>query len=391
MSKPVKNELAELVRTMVDDGVKQAMAAHVKSDSETAIASNPTEKRRAVCDAGRAMRIAAHAKKHNQSYKASAANFKPSKAITQALDAYEASGGGLLIPEVSAMELLEVLRFESVILSSGVRVLTMPNGTFRFVNPTSGAVASYVGDCSPILPSSPVLQGIDLLAKKLGALVPICDPLLDFAVDGADEWVTDDLAGALRERMDAAFIRGTGSSNEPKGLRWLAQSSNLRTRTLDTGNSTIATIRADLRWLITRVTNQLRRLPIKGTYLMSSSKFGFLAELTNAVGVHVFPTMQNESPTLNGYPVLVSDQIPDNLGVGGNESEIIFYDAARIAVGISKDIAIASSTDASYVSNGVHHHGMQDGFTLMVATAYHDIGDSRGGRSIAVLTSVDWA
>lgn len=398
----LEEKITALAEKLVGDAIAKAMtkAGEVEGDRLVDKLANSKKKTGAAAydqyngkgeGAARFMRAAAIAKKDHSTLANAAKKLDKdgSGFATKALEAYDAVSGGFLIPEPVSDEIIELLRPRSVVMLAGPRVLPMPSGNWSFNLQTVSAISYYVGDCQAVVPSSQKFARQKLVSKKLHTLVPICNDFLDYAGAGADAFVRDDMVQAMSTKMDQAFLRGTGSEDSPKGLRYLAISANVNARTLSGGLSTIDTISADLNKMKTNL--RLLNIPmIKPAWFMSPRTLGFLQALQNALGIERYSSLNLPQPMLLGYPVYDTTSIPVNLGGPADESEIILADMSQIVVGQGVDLRIASSGDASYLLGSTHHHGMQEDFTLISAIMAHDIMDLRQGSSISVLTTVDW-
>lgn len=384
----VEKALAEMIaKSAKDAGEPTAARLIEKLMGGPTVKAEKTKKQKG-CEAARFMRTLAFSRKNGVGLVEAAKRLKSGDTVIKALEAYDPSKGGFMIPEPVSDEIIEILRDRTVVMEAGPRVINMPYGNQSFTLQTASAIAFYVGDCAPVAPSTPLFGRLKLVAKKLRALVPICNDFLRFTDDSADAFVRDDVVQVMSNRMDLAFLRGSGAQDQPKGLRFLA--STAVDRTLDSGNSTIDTINKDLNAAKGRLLNA--KIPmIKPTWFMSPRTFVFLSALQNALGIERYPTLQDAEPKLLGYPVKWTTAIPDNLGGPGDESEIILADMDQIVVGIATELELSSSQDASYTEvNGTQRHGMQEDFTLIAATSEHDILDRRSGASITVITAIDW-
>lgn len=341
------------------------------------------------CDAARMLRVAALVKSRNISRKEAAGTFKTSEKLTKALEAYDAESGGFLVPTPVSSEIIEILRPTSVVMRAGPRLLQIPNGNYSFNIQSVSAVAYYVGECMPVTPSNPKFGRQKLIAHRLNVLVPICNDFLRYTGPDVDAFIREDMVNVLATKTDQAFLRGNGVQDSPKGFRYMAIPGNVRPRTLDGGSVTIDSVVHDL---ITMQTDlRLRNIPLaRGAWFMEPRTLGFMQMLQNGLGLDRFPSLQGANPTLNGMPVFSTTNIPNNLGVAGDEAEIYLVDMSQIVVGQAVELDIVSSPDASYLLGNTHHHGLQEDFTLVAARTAHDIMDLRQGASIAVLTGVDW-
>ena len=125
-------------------------------------------------------------------------------------------------------------------------------------------------------------------------------------------------------------------------------------------------------------------------WIMRASAKNFLASLRWPNGFKVFPSI-DDSGTLHGYPIRTTSQIPDNLGAGGDETEIYFADFAEIMIGDAMQISFGSSTEAAFVNQaGDTVSAFQNDLTLMRAIAEHDMAPMHD-EAIAGLNGVGWS
>ncbi|MDX1812649.1 MAG: phage major capsid protein, partial [Gammaproteobacteria bacterium] len=94
--------------------------------------------------------------------------------------------------------------------------------------------------------------------------------------------------------------------------------------------------------------------------------------------------------TLWGFPYGSTTQIPSNLGVGANESEVYLVDMADAVIGEAADIMLDISTEASYVENSTVKSAFSKDETVVRAISEHDFG-MRHDASVSVITAVKWA
>jgi len=308
-------------------------------------------------------------------------------AAVKALSAGDAAAGGFLVrPEVSS-EIIELLRPASVIRRLNPTVMPMDTGSLSVSKLTGGATAGYVGENGIIATTQLATGMLNLVWKKLAAIVPISNDLLRFASPQADQTVRDDLVAAMAQREDLAFIRGDGLSATPKGLRnWTPAANQL----LVNATVNLANVTVDLGRLVVQLMQSDVRM-LRPGWMMSPRTWNFLMTIRDGNGNFAFrPEMLGG--TLWGWPFGVTTQIPNNLAVTGtNESEIYLVDFADAVIGESSEIIIDASPNAAYVDSATSQvvAAFSQDQTVVRAIARHDFG-MRHDASVAVLTDVDW-
>lgn len=332
----------------------------------------------------RFVRAAAAGGKHGMAGSVRFAKDSKDPWLERALTASNLTSAGFLIPEVISNEFIELLRPASIVRSFGPSLAPMTNGAFSMRKALTGTTASYIGENKPI-PVTGVSGGfVKLSAKKLAALVPISNDLLRYEGGlSADTWVRNDLTRSISQKEDISFIRSTGSEFSPRGFRWLVNAANVVAYTGD-GSLANVTLQLGLLWLKLRNANTPMVNP--GLILSPRTEY-YLMNLRDGNGNFAFRA-EMLAGKLFMTPYKVTTQIPENLGGGGNATEIILADFDDIVIGDVPAIQVETSGEASYVDEtGATVSAFQNDQTLIRMIVEHDINTKRD-TSIAVLTGV---
>lgn len=169
----------------------------------------------------------------------------------------------------------------------------------------TGIRAYWVGEANAIPPSKPLLNAAMVKLKKLAALVPVTEELMQDAPAMAD-WLPRKLAEAVAWKASAAILRGTGAG-QPLGI---VGSGGVVTVLKDTGQIA-GTLSA------TNLCNMVSRLPPgsypRAVWLISNDTLPALWTLTlGNVPIYMAPS-QDEAAfrrapygTLLGRPIIVT-------------------------------------------------------------------------------------
>lgn len=305
--------------------------------------------------------------------------------IVKSLQAGDFTAGGALIPPEIAAEVIDYLRAATVVRAAGARTLPMPRGTLTFRKQTGVATANYVGEVTNITKSEPTVGQITLTAKKLAALVPISNDLLAYDADvSADAFVRDDLVKVLARREDLAFLRGTGLSDTPRGIRYWAPAANINAA--QSAWAATTDVEHDLMGMITTLENANVNMTTL-VWLLNPRTKNYLRTLRNTNGFLVFPSVNDPMPTIYGKPVFVTTAIPKNLGGGANETEVYLVDMYEVLIGEARSLTIDVDPGASYIENATLVSAFSRDETVMRAIMSHDIG-VRYPEAIAITTTV---
>lgn len=140
----------------------------------------------------------------------------------KALSWQDAEGLGTLVPPPEFGEPIELLRNKEVFLSAGARLTPFP-ASGRAVWPRfTGATSAYwVGSGEhdrSISTSEPTTGDLVLQVRKLGVRVIVPNELFRFPTAAVEAIIRADMALSAALKMDKAFLEGTGSAFEPKGI-----------------------------------------------------------------------------------------------------------------------------------------------------------------------------
>lgn len=296
--------------------------------------------------------------------------------------------GGFLVPEDVSSEIIELLRPASTVRAMGARPIPLPNGNLTTNRRATGANFGYIGEQQDTPATGYTYGQMKLSAKKLAGIVPISNDLLRASGTAVDRMIRDDIVADAAQIEDRYFLRGAGTDNSPRGLRF----QHLGTTFLSSHVLTM-TATPDLQ----KVDNDLGRLelalgnfnvPYGGAHwIMAPRTAMFLTNLRDGNGNKVYPEMAQGQ--LRGKPVHQTTEIPINLG-GGTESEIILAHPQHVVIGEHMGIELALSTEAAYKdSDGNMQAAFSRDETLMRMIMQHDLG-LRHLPAVSILTGVTW-
>lgn len=309
------------------------------------------------------------------------------EAFAKALSESVFSDGGAIVPDEYVAEIIELLRARAVVRQLGATPLPMNSGSLSIPRQTAGATASYVGENKPISPSQLATGQIQLSAKKLAALVPISNDLLRDASPSADALVRDDLVVVMALREDLAFLRDDGTQNQPKGIRYWANAAHVFAFTQAGAEATILEITADLAKMV-RLIEESNVPMVRMGWIFTPRVKWFLMSRRDGNGNLVWDS-EMRNGTLMGIPFRTTTQVPNNLGVASNETEITLADFAQAIIGENTQMMIDASTEAAYQDGANVIAAFSLDQTVVRAIARHDFA-LRHDRAAAIGTQVKY-
>jgi HK97 family phage major capsid protein/HK97 family phage prohead protease len=223
------------------------------------------------------------------------------------------AGGNLVADELLAGSFIDLLRNRLALAQAGVTMLTGLQGNISIPRQTSAATAYWVGENASPTESQQAIDQVNMTPKTVGAYVDYSRRLLLQSSIDVEGMIRNDLARVIALELDRAGIYGTGSSNQPLGL----------TNTTGIGSQTITTY-GTFEEYIGMETDVASANADAGSlrYIVNAAARGALkstAKSSSAVAAgFVF-----EDGEINGYPVIVSNQLANNDALFGDFSMMI--------------------------------------------------------------------
>jgi len=294
----------------------------------------------------------------------------------KALAVSDFSAGGALVPEEFASEVIDALYPALTVSSLGAKVIPMPNGNLTLPFIDSGATGYYVGEVQNITPSQQSTGNMSLTAKKLAAVVPVSNDLLRTRSVRADAMVQADLMRMLTQRADQAFLRGTGASGEPRGVRSWAVSGNV----FATAGATLAQKVSDLGKMQRLIADN--NVPvINGGYVFNPNIGWALRGTLDSLGNFVFGQTM-------AVGVLMGQAFRESTAC--TSGEVIFGAFGHVIIGDTEQLEIQAYPGGSYYDGSAVQSGISQDVTPIAALLRHDLGCRYQGKEIAVMTGVSY-
>jgi len=294
--------------------------------------------------------------------------------LTKALGQSTFVDGGAMVPPKFSTEFIELLRNATAVRKAGARSIPL-EGSLTIPRQTGGGTASYIGEHQAITPSQQSFGDITLSEKTLVAMTVIGNRLIANASMSAEQFVLEDLRNVMALREDLAFFFGDGASGTPRGLTSLMASANQYDATAVAPK--VPTL-AELRVEFAKAIGTLKRANqpmIKPVWFMNPRTEQFLMQVQDANGNAIYES-QLEKGVLRGYPVIVTNQIPENLGntagTGSDWSRLMLIDVSQEIIGDAQAMEALVVPNGTYEESGSAKSGLSRDQTVVRLIARHD-------------------
>ncbi len=269
------------------------------------------------------------------------------------------AGGNLVETELDSANFIDLLRNASALDQAGATVLTGLSGNVNIPRQSGAATAYWVAESGSPTESQQTIDQVALTPKTCGAFTDFSRKLMIQSSIDVENMVRGDLAKVLALEIDRVGLYGSGSSNQPLGLK---DTTGVLTEDFSANTPTFAEVVA----LESDVSgaNALLGSPV---YVMNAAMAGSLKTATKDSGSGQFILQGGE---VNGYRAVISNQVASNDLWFGNFSDLI------IAYFSGLDLMVDPFTGST--SGTVRVVALQD----VDIAARHGASFSRGNNSL---------
>lgn len=128
------------------------------------------------------------------------------------------TGNNLVATDFMAGSFIEMLRNRTTIMRLGTTMGGLV-GNVDIPKQTGGATAYWLGEGDDATEGTPTIGNLELSPKTVAAYTDITRRLLMQSTPDAEGIVRRDLANAIAQQIDKAGYYGTGTANQPRGIK----------------------------------------------------------------------------------------------------------------------------------------------------------------------------
>ena len=276
----------------------------------------------------------------------------PNEVLQRDLNVGTATAGGNLVPtELLAGSFIDILRKRMAVMATNPTMLTGLSGNVSIPRMTSTSTAYFVGESGAPTESQQAFDQVNMTPKTIGAFVDYSRRLLLQSSIDVETMIRDDIARVIATKLDNAAIYGSGSSNEPLGIK----------DTTGVGTSTITTFGTFAEYIALETDVAAANADVANMYyLINASARGALKSTEKATNTGQFVFENNE---INGYPAIVSNQLANN--------DVLFGDFSQFVIGMWSGLDLTVDPYANATSGSVRIIALQDvDFAVKQPTAF---------------------
>jgi HK97 family phage major capsid protein len=248
------------------------------------------------------------------------------------------ANGGFLLPSPLSTMVIDLARNQSVCLRAGALTIPMDSGTFDIARLTSDPTGYWKGENAAGTATDIGTGRFQLRAKTLMALVKSSVELIEDAPN-AGALIQNAISQALALELDRAALRGAGVS-EPLGIRhWSSLGSSFGAQyTGSIGSPNYDDFSNAAEDILSANGPEATALSV----IYSPRTWGTLDRLKDGESKTLIPP-----PSFSAMRKFTTNQIPETLGGGSNESEAYVGDFSQLAIGMRTQLVLEVSRHAA--------------------------------------------
>lgn len=265
-------------------------------------------------------------------------------------------GGNLVATDLLAQSFIDLLRNALTLRTAGASILTGLTGNIDIPKQTSGSAASWIAQDGDAPETQPAFGQIGMTPKTVAAYLEITRRMMLQSSLDVEGLSRSDLAYAIALAVDLAGYWGNGTSNQPKGVRY-----QTGVNIVSGGTNGAVPTWDHIVAMETGVSTQNALMGSLG-YVTNPKVRGKLKTTLKATGVGGY-VWENGSTPLNGYPALISNQIPSNLSKGSatnSLSAIMFGNWRDVIIGFWSGLDILVDPYSNSTKGKIRIVAMQD-------------------------------
>ena len=250
----------------------------------------------------------------------------------KALSVGSGPDGGYLVPPETEAAVNRALKAISP-MRALASIRQVSGSVYKRPFASTGIGAGWVAETGTRSQSTtPTLQELQFPTMELYAMPAASQALLDDTIVNIDEWLADEVRIAFAEQEGTAFVSGDGS-NKPRGFLDYDKVANgswvwSKLGYIATGQAGAFPTTNPGDKLVDLIYSAKAPYRANGTFMMSRATVSVIRKMKDGQGNYLWQPSNapGEWPTLMGYPVAESEDVP---GIGTDSYSVAFGDFSR--------------------------------------------------------------
>jgi HK97 family phage major capsid protein len=240
--------------------------------------------------------------------------------------------GGITVPDLTMATFIDKLRAAIVCVRAGARTVPLQSDVTKIARLATDPVVAWRAENAAVAESDPTFEGVTFAPKSLDVMFKISRELFEDSINITDMLETA-LLRAFAVEIDRACLFGSGTTNQPLGLRTLP---NVNQTVMATTGLALTSFDKPIDALATLWTSNV---PNATAMLMAPRTLATISKLREGAttGQQLIPPA-----VLTAFPWLQTTSIPvtETQGAGTSCSTMFFGDFAQMMLGMRTTMQI---------------------------------------------------
>ncbi|KKM25921.1 hypothetical protein LCGC14_1590110 [marine sediment metagenome] len=269
--------------------------------------------------------------------------------VFKVLSSGDADQGGVFVPAVLSADFIDALRAKAVVRQAGPVIVDLTGGNLRIPRVATDPSAGWVGEGKDRDASNLRTGALNFAAKTLQGKSAVTMRLLRRSGQNAEQIVRDGLLRVIANAEDTAFLSGAGTENSPRGMLNWAVAANVFDATQAGASATLAEVQDDSIKQLGLLADNNVDLDMAVYFMTSRTKNYMAFKLRDTEDTPVFKAeLTAPTPAWNGQRAFFTNNIPNNLGSGTDESKIYLTAMNEAWLAEESGLVVRASTEASF-------------------------------------------
>lgn len=263
------------------------------------------------------------------------------------------SRGGYTVPDELRAEILRIAEKQYGLARREMTYLPFsgPGNDRKIPTLSSSVSVSWVDEAGAKPGTNPVFGVVTQTLKKLAAIIPFTEELLEDSAINLTQLVAELFAEAVSKEEDAQFFYGTGSP-------WTGILNNGSVNTVDLATG-VGVSGVSIEKLIDMQDECPSGAMVGAKYYMNRQIFTYIRKLradavsaSDGKGMFLLPPSKRDIEEMLGYPIELSDSFPGKTLTGANKPFVVFGNLKVAAIFGDKQQIRAKFLDQATITDG---------------------------------------
>lgn len=275
--------------------------------------------------------------------------------------------GGFTVPDEFKPSLIRLVETYGLVAKYGT-VISMRSNRLILPRLTSGVTVYWVGENKTITKSKAQGLKVILTAKKLAALVPLTDELLEDAALDIANLLINLIAEAMAKEEDRVSLAGSVAAGDP--FNGVLFEVGVNEVVMAAGKTSFGDVTIDN--LIDMEAKLTGAALVGATYFIHNTVLAKIKQLKDDEGRYIWTAPRAGQPgELNGYPYMVTDVMPGMAATGVSKTFLAFGNLRHIYKGDRKDLAFKIADHDGFADGVQYLRGInREALTVAIPEAF---------------------